>query len=437
MTDVNLTHVKTMLNSALQRLLGDRFYDLYFWYFFLRKTPKPTGKKKNILVVNHVFEQDIEALEKANTTFNFITISAFVLRNVGTLFFPPEVESYTFFNSPSLDPIKKRYEKVIDRFIDRLIKKYTLSGIISPSDNFFYIRQLVLSAQKRQIPFIVVDKEGTICPAYFTHFARYIREKCPLLADSILVWSDRQKLFWEKTGVPKDRIYVTGQPRSDFWHQQDRWLSKEQLGIPGLRSTSKILLFFTYDPWAYTPDYMIEKGEMNWSRLRQETTRVIYAFAKKHPEIDVIIKAHPQQLDLKELQEDIDAQHTTSVHLVTGSTLSNQLIINADCIVGFQSTALIEAMLTKKPILYTFWGEARDKWSKDLIPFHETAGVTVTASPDQLAESLEKAFLIHELPKDVEVARKVFVDEYFFSVDGQASRRTLDVLERLINMRRV
>jgi hypothetical protein len=52
--------------------------------------------------------------------------------------------------------------------------------------------------------------------------------------------------------------------------------------------------------------------------------------------------------------------------------MSNGLIVNADCIIGFQTTALIEAMVTEKLIIYTFWGEAREKLSLDLIPFKRT-----------------------------------------------------------------
>ena len=64
----------------------------------------------------------------------------------------------------------------------------------------------------------------------------------PEIADYILVWSERQKLFWEKTGVNSDKIKVVGQPRSDFWKQPTRWLPKNKLGIPGLRQNTKLIL---------------------------------------------------------------------------------------------------------------------------------------------------------------------------------------------------
>lgn len=399
----------------------------------MRKTPVPAGKKKRVLIINHVFEQDIEALEKANTSFDFIIMSAFVLRNVGTLFFPPQVESYIFFNKQSLGPLKKRYEKIIDRFIDRLIKKYDVAAVVSPSDNFFYVRQIVLSFQKRHIPFIVVDKEGTICPAYFVHFAQYIHDRCPLLADAILVWSERQKAFWEKTGVASKKITVTGQPRSDFWKQPERWLSRESLGIEGLRQNVPLVLFFTYDPWAYTPDYMVERKEMHWESLRLETHTAIYTFAKLHPEVDIVIKAHPQQLDFKDIQHEINQQQVHNVFLTRSHTLSNHLIIHAKCIIGFQTTALIESMITNTPILYTFWGEAKDKWANDLIPFHLTSGVRTVTSAHELVKHIEHAVNSSPITSEQRAARDEFIHEYLSSVDGHASQRVLQKINEILS----
>ncbi|MFH1171407.1 MAG: CDP-glycerol glycerophosphotransferase family protein [bacterium] len=419
------------MERILHAVIGDRSYDLVYWWLFFRTTPVPRNKKKTLIILNHVFEQDLEALELANHTFNFVILSAFLLRHVGTSMFPPSVENFRIYNSPELEPIRKRYRKVVDRFVRRLKDTYHPVAMIAPSDNFFYVRELVAALRDQGIPYFVVDKEGTICPAYFIHFADYIKENCPLIAEHILVWSERQRQFWEKTGVASSKITVVGQPRSDFWRQPQRWLAKNDLGIPGLRPDAKVILFFTYDPWAYTPDYMIEKGEMHWDVLRDQTHHALFTLAQEHPELDFIIKAHPQQLDRVEIQQEIDRYGVKNVFLVTGSTLSNHLIVNADCIIGFQTTALIESMLTDKPIIYTFWGEAKTKWSNDLIPFDTTKGVLVAESPEALRQSVIDAIAYPELTPEQRSAREHFVQEYLQMVDGHSSERTLRELDRL------
>lgn len=429
--------MKSLAHAVLKKILFDYSLDVVFWFLFFRVTKRPARNGRiNILVVNHVFDQDIEALERANRQFNFVILNAVILRFAALQLFPADVESYHVYNQPRLDAIKRRYRRVIDRFVRRLIRTYGIVAVIAPSDNFFYVREFIPALRAQNVPYYVLDKEGTICPAYFVHFAEYIKNTCPLIADHILVWSERQRLFWEKTGVGSDQITVVGQPRSDFWKQPDRWRTKTELGLPGLRPAAKLVLFFTYDPWAYTPDYMIAKGEMHWDALRQETHGAIFDFATRHPDIDVVIKAHPQQLDLNELRAEIDARRARNVYLSTGPSISNQLIVNADCVVGFQTTALIEAMTTDKPILYTFWGEARDKWSNDLIPFHQTDGVRVVGSPAELVDQLDQAIRQPTLTPVQQAARREFLREYLDRVDGHSSERALAAVHDLITKRR-
>lgn len=424
--------MKQRLVTLAWHILGDRLADVLLWWFIFRTTKAPLNTQPRLIVLNHLFNQDLSALERANTAYSFIVIDAKVLRFVATFLFPPSVESYLIYNSAELAPLRKRWATIMHRFVTRLERSYHPHAVIAPSDNFFYVRELIPALQSAHIPYIVIDKEGTICPAYFVHFAQYIHDHCPLIADHILVWSERQKLFWEKTGVTDDKITVTGQPRSDFWRQPDRWKTKTALGIPGLRSNAAMFLFFTYDPWAYTPDYMVEKGEMHWDVLRQETHKTLFSFARQHPEIDLVIKAHPQQPDIDAVQQEIYAAKCPNVHLATGVALSNDLIINADCIIGFQTTALIEAMVTNKPIIYTFWGEAKDRWSNDLIPFHETAGVETVTSPDQLDQQLVTHLTRTDIKPAQRQARDAFIQEYFTIVDGRASERTLAALNGIV-----
>jgi hypothetical protein len=419
------------MGKLLRSVLGNRYPDLVLYQGFFRRVRRPPPGKPALLLLNHVFDQDIEALERANHWFTFVPMDAQVLRDAGGAVFPPTVESYSVFNAPEMAERRARYRRAMDRFSDRLIT-LGIRAVVAPSDNFFYVRELIPSLRAKGIPYFVVDKEGTICPAYFTHFADYIRQQCPLIADHILVWSERQKQFWLRAGASTERITVTGQPRSDFWKQPERWRTRDQLGITGLRSSAPMVLFFTYDPWAYTPEYMVERGEMHWDTLRADTHAAIYTFAERHPEVDVVIKAHPQQTDRPTLEAEWRKHRLPNVHLAFGATSSNHLIVNATVVVGFQSTALIEAMLTDKPILYTFWDEAV-RWANDLIPFHETAGVTTVHSPTELIEKLTLAVGTGGITSEQQKNRNTFLAEYLPNVDGHAAERTLVRIQELLS----
>lgn len=424
--------MRSIFRQLLRKILGQRYCDFFLWLFFFRSIKKPQTNKIPVLLINHMFDQDIAALEKANDTFHFITLDAKILRNIATTFFPETVERYAIYNGVELAATRIHWRTCMDRFVQKLIKQYSIRAVLAPSDNFFYVRELIPALQNKHVPYIVIDKEGTICPAYFIHYAKYIQENCPFIADLILVWSKRQKDFWIQSGVAENTIQVTGQPRSDFWKQPGQWKMKGELGINGLRTEAKMFVFFSYDPWAYTPDYMIDKGEMHWDELRADTEDVLYSFAKRHPEVDVIVKLHPQQNDLEEIRLKIAHQGLSNILVVTGPSISNHLIVHADCIIGFQSTALIEAMVRDTPIIYTFWGEAKDRWSEALIPFHQSSGVTTARNQGELRTALETSLQSTAISETQRTARDEFVEQYFSVVDGQAAKRTLNAISNFL-----
>lgn len=427
--------MKFVIKSIGQKILGDTYFHFLWWWYLFRKTDRPSDPSKPvILLIDHMFQQDIAALERANRLFSFVTVSANVLRVAADQVFPPAVESYAVFNGSEIQSLRQRYRRLLQTLVARFIKKYHIVAVAAPSDNFFYVRDLIPVLQDHHLPYFVIDKEGTICPAYFTHFAQYVHDNCPLLADHIFVWSERQKQFWMKSGVIPERITVTGQPRSDFWRQSERWLAKENLSIAGLRAAAPLYLFFSYDPWAYTPDYMVAKGEMHWDSLRADTHQVLFTFARQHPDIDLVVKTHPQQPDIVAVRKEIEATGLKNIFLATGAISSNDLIVNAHCIIGFQTTALIEAMVTDKPIVYTFWGEAKDRWADNLVPFHLTTGVDTVTNPDRLLTAMTSAIALPKIRPDQRQARNQFIAEYFTVVDGHSAERTIKGMARLLRV---
>src|SRR5947207_3424044 len=83
-----------------------------------------------------------------------------------------------------------------------------------------------------------------------------------------------------------------------------------------------------------------------------------------------------QAVDLSDLRAEHEADPLPNVHLMTGNT-GSQLIVLADAIVGFQSTVMIEAMLTTKPVIYVGCDPVHDRFESGLIPIHRSGGVAI------------------------------------------------------------
>ena len=392
----------------------------------------PIGNGKKILIINHHFDQDIDALLRGcSDQFQFLVVDCMPFFNEALLYFHTDEERDGIIPYNLLRPeIITGYRAACRGLFYDLQKIFPFEAIIMPSDSFWWIREFLEVAHEHGVRRIVLDKEGTISPYSFKVHSTQIKEKFPFISDNLLVWSERQKQFWIKAGAPEDCIRIVGQPRSDFFFQPNRWLTKQQLEVEGF---ARHLLYFTFDIDAYInvfPAEEILREGYSWVGLRNEINEKLVAFAQRHPEVCITVKVHPQQADIDFMRQWVMQWGLTNLRLAEGAGISNQLIVNADLILGFQTTALIEAMLTDKPVFYTAWTETECKLREELIPLHESAGLNWLRSPEDLRRDLELWAAREWVGGDL-AQRKVFTDAWLFA-DGKVCSRLSQNLAEIV-----
>lgn len=387
------------------------------------KLQVPSGKGVKVLVINHHFDQDIEALIDGCGEFaSFFVVNCMPFFNQATLFFRTDDERDGIIPYPALpEDIKKGYRRICRALFDDLYSIYPFELVVMPSDSFWWIREFLEVVRENGIKRIVIDKEGTISPYSFKVHSEQIREKFPLMSDYILVWSERQKNFWIKAGATEGAIKVVGQPRSDFFFQQYRWRTRKSLEVEDYK---KLILFFTFDVDAYINLFPYEERHREgytWLTLRNEINETLLDFAKRNPDVCILVKVHPQQSDIDFMRQFVKESDLPNLRLTEGAAISNHLIVNSDLIIGFQTTAITESMLTTKPIFYTAWGPTEQKLRKELIPFHETDGLDRIASPVELMTKLDLWNKGEKVGGDI-TQRKAFTDQWL-SADGHVCKR--------------
>jgi hypothetical protein len=134
----------------------------------------------------------------------------------------------------------------------------------------------------------------------------------------------------------------------------------------------------------------------------------------------VTVKKHPQQ----SLAEDWTGTNVRHANRLADTRL---LIVEADVVVGFQTTALYEAVVAGKPTIYAAWGEVFENNKESLIRFDLASElVTHAKSPEQLRELLSKR--TEDLPKASEVGLRLVFEE-LGPIDGKATERTWDLMQ--------
>ena len=413
------------LHPAIDRAVGVARRTLYTREFFHagpRRRGTPDGKP--FVIFNHCYDLDAEALCAADGPHTLWVLDPFKLFTDVGHYFPPDQRDLNcvYGEGAMRDSIARFKTAYVTELAQRLVRETHLAALITPSDVFYYLRPLIEELRRLGVPTIVQDKEGTIAPsAMMEEHARVMAARYPPIADQYYFWNATVRDYWERIGTRPEHMHVLGQPRSDFFFHEDRWPSKAALGL----SDKQLAVVFTYDADAYlrTTEVLADRP---WKPMRDETHAAVRELARTH-DVEVVIKAHPQQDRLDEIVEEFAADPQPNVRVVAGANSASQLIVRADVIVGFQSTVMIEAMLTSKPVIYAGWGPLHERHAAELVPIHTSGGCEVPRDRADF-ERMLRAALAGELAPSAEMlrARRAFTDRHFYGADGQVSRRVLD-----------
>lgn len=377
------------------------------------------------LVLEHNFAQDIDALRQAAGEDLELDVMPYeLLRSEALRVLPDEVASgLEAFTKPELEEARRRYAAILREILEDRFTSNPFDALIVPSDTFFYVRCAPAAAHALGVPFLVVQKETTISEHTMREHSQELREHAPPLCDRMTVCSERHKRFWVRAGGNEDRIVVTGQPRFDYYAQPN--------GRPAdapFRDDGNTVLFLSYAVDAYHPGD--RHGTDAWSSLHLQTEQGLYELARRGWR--VLMKPHPQQPleSLREWRRRAGDLWGRQVFLVDPQADVRRLILTADVTVGFQSTALLEAMLAGRPVLYTGWDETASALGDELIPFDEWENeITVVRRAGALANAVVAA-RGRECRPDVLRNRREIAERYLGPLDGLAAERTLTVLRQ-------
>jgi len=415
-------------NTKVWKLLKIFVADVYLFKTLRQiKSKQNENGKLKILVINHFFDGEIkELLSHINgDDFSLKYIYPEPAFSRAFVWFPQEIHNGQIpYNSEEVKAIRLRFNLFCEKLFWKLRENYKFDCIVTPSDIFFWLREFIVVAEKHGVFTIVADKEGTISPYDYLNEPSRIKAYYPPIAKYFFVWSARQKTFWINSGVGKKAIKVIGSIRTDSFINLPTFTSK------------KSVLYFDFDVDAYINNFdwnfLNWYGERTWVDLRDSFHRVIYKLALKYPDLIFNIKCHPQQI-VSCFPEKLT--HLKNVKIIKGAPKRIPFLIGQSVLVlGFQTTALLEASLANIPVIYGAWGKLFNSVKGSLLPWHESGfGFRWARSEDQL-----EFFALEYINKQV-VSKKnrERINVYFYKSDGNVTNRFLKEIKKTITVSKI
>ena len=232
-----------------------------------------------------------------------------------------------------------------------------------------------------------------------------------LYADHITVWGEADHRRLTSVGIPADRITVTGNPRFDHLANPVSHDSVSSLlGSMRLPVGGPIILTTTQND--------------SLEASRQQLAAVARA-ASAFPQYQVVVKLHPaERLEpYRRLLREISASH---FRLVRDVDLHTLIAASAVLITRYSTTGL-EAMLMKKPVITLNFSDQPDR-----LPYAESGAALGVHTPEDLLPALRSVLEHSGALDEMRQSQERFVSDYAFRVDGQATRRTVDLIERMV-----
>ena len=365
-----------------------------------------------IVAVDHFFGQDLDALKSRLGERDHCTVLPYQrIRQIAQRHFPKEAFNgvATAFD-PRFESNWTSYRRSIARFTRWILSAYRPNVVVLPSDSIFYLRPVIEQIRNLGVRVAVVQKETTISPMTLARHAATIRRFVPFMCDVTTVCSQRHRLFQIECGTPDDLIVVTGQPRFDTYQAPAVRRRRSATGLPHL-------LYLSYDDRAYLP----LDSDCSWQDLRRQTELVI-SEAARSGRWRVTAKRHPQQ---RRGADWLDP----AVGVATQRADTRQLVIEADVVVGFQTTTLLEAAAARRPVIYAAWGPVFDANHAQLIPYDKHPECVIhAAGSEHLAELLGRDPEALARPT---IDADPFIAEHLGVIDGGATERVIHVLRSL------
>lgn len=343
--------------------------------------------------------------------------------------------------SPGNDENRANYRAYLRRFfnaLERLTGK--IDFFMSGSNHDRYVVEMIAEAQSRGIEWICSEREGTGTEYTYQNEAECLRESATVTADYFIMANEGHKYMFDFSRRPSVKdIFVIGELDTDWWFQWDRKFTRKE--YRAWDAYERSVLFLTFGIRNYVSPYAFPNNpEFNWIQLLAEAEDEIFEFASRHRDVLVFYKMGHMEDNNPIFLARCAAAGLVNVVPLDRSFPCNELILYSELVIGFQTTAMYEAMFSENPLFYIEWAIHPDINRKTmLLPLAESGACTTIHSKQHFHAMLERWVerdpSVFDVSQEMREARVRARETMFHLANGQVAERAWEKIGELIEKR--
>lgn len=382
------------------------------------------GKLPRVLCLGRtIFVDDIKAMARYSGQIEYMVVHLQYFEQIFQHFFSKKEragiteENYHHDNTTANG--KKAYAALVREVLRLLRRDLGIAAVMSGNFGYVVQQEVAAACASLGIPFIVMHKEGQMGFGGAEFASPYRTFRFP--GELVLLYNEVAKKTLLESGMPglaSDKIQVVGAPRLDAYFIKS--------SRPAVKRQVVLFSFSAADRFHYISDpaqrQAIEERSKDFHRMTME-------FAARHPDIEVIIKTKNARHYVEYVEENKRTAFPEGLRnlKITNSGKAMDLIADAIAVLGYNSTTLIEGVMSGKPVISPDFADLIPAGSKDFFDDYRDL-LAFARSTDEL----ERAILDPKTSAANSARREEFLRAYVYIPDGKASVRAEDAILGLI-----
>jgi hypothetical protein len=302
---------------------------------------------------------------------------------------------------------------------------FDVKKVILPKVNDDWTIDLINSIYDAGFETYIIDRETVVT----SHRLKVI-PKClsgfSIRATKIIVANDNHFEFFRlvsKYADLKAQIVMSGHMASDFW-----FLNSIKRNFKTDKNFK--ILYFSFGPHTYLNQLENRNINFSWEDLLNDIHLQFFDLLINNSNFKLTYKISKKgHRDFYQPREKVI--HLANCELVGGYVNSVSLIINADLIIGFQSTATLDSFNSDCPIIYPGWGNLFNSIENEILPissYTNNTGIYHAKSPNEFLY-LIKIHIGKKITIEQKIERMKILYKYTNNLYGDVSTRTIKLLD--------
>ncbi|MDO8055933.1 MAG: UDP-N-acetylglucosamine 2-epimerase [Candidatus Hermodarchaeota archaeon] len=301
----------------------------------------------------------------------------------------------------------------------QIFKKEKPDLVLMENEYVGFERALIYACHKRRVPSLAQqhgviheDHPGYLYTKEDISTQEYTKHPfCPLASITSVIGPSFKKVLTDVSAYPESKVAISGQPRYDVFYFTDRIYDK-----------SAFLKRFNLDPKKKI--VLLATQPFPLERLRHEFFTNTLNNLRSIEGIQIVVKPHPNEA-IQWFTDQLASVKTTVVVLPPFFD-TIEAIYASDVFLSVNSTTIIEALILNKPVVVVNLSKQTEP-----LPWVEEGAALGVYEAKSIQRTVENALYDEKVRKKLDAKRTDFVHKHLYKIDGKATERVIDLIQKL------